>query len=100
MIIYDVKTNDITKETVGILIDEIAQMETDGLFEFDAPEISYEKLKDSVVSSMVQCVTDILHDSETDEKQKVNIIISSLSYLSMQNFMLWYDKRKRELKNG
>ena len=80
-------------DIVGLLVDEIALMEADGVHEFQMGTLDYESMKRLVVNSVTEMVLGILKDPDLTEEQKITSLITSTSYVSMQNFVLWAEKK-------
>jgi len=80
---------------VDEMVDEHSLVLADGVREFDSGGMNYEELKGLVTNKMVQLVMDIYADRNMTDLEKTVSIISSMSYLSMENFVIHVDRLKK-----
>lgn len=77
-------------EAVSILVDDIAIFEDDGVFDFNSHGVTYEQLKELVIDKVSAAVKAVLHDKDLSPDQKLTTLISTYTYSTMQNFILWH----------
>jgi hypothetical protein len=75
-------------------IDIIALEQEDGVHEFDAGDLNYNEMKTLVANQMAELYLSVMSDETLTSPEKTISLISSMSYLAMQNFVLQYEKEK------
>ena len=78
-------------ETVLEIIDDVASGDDTNVFEFEAQNgFNYEALKRLVATQIMEHVIRTLSNKDMTGEQNLAILISSMSYMTMQNFVLEY----------
>ena len=74
-------------ETVLEIIDDVASGDDTNVFEFEAQNgFNYEALKRLVATQIMEHVIRTLSNKDMTGEQNLAILISSMSYMTMQNF--------------
>jgi len=73
------------------MVDQMALFEDDSVYDFKTPRLSYEQLRTMTINMMAEEIMKILNNPDTSNNDKIGMVMASMSYLSMQNFVLWYD---------
>jgi hypothetical protein len=76
---------------VRTIIDDVASSDDTEVFDFEGSNnFSYETLRDLVSVEITEHVLKTLNNPDMSPEDNLALLISSMSYMSMQNFVLEY----------
>lgn len=76
---------------VRIIIDDVSSSDDTEVFDFKAGNnFTYETLRDLVSTEITEHVLKTLNNPDMSSEDNLALLISSMSYMSMQNFVLEY----------
>jgi len=84
-------------EEIRNIIDDVASIDDTDIFDFQAENgFDYEKLKNLISTEIMEHVLKTLNNENMTPEDNLALLISSMSYMTMQNFVLEY----KLLSNG
>lgn len=78
-------------EEVRTIIDDVASGDENDVFDFELDsKFNYETLKNLISSEITEHVLHTLDDKNMSPEDNLALLISTMSYMAMQNFVLEY----------
>ncbi len=78
------------------MVDEHTLTQEIAVREFETDDLNYEELRTLVCNKILQLMLDVNDDDSMSDEMKFISLASSMSYLSMENFVLHYERMKAQ----